>query len=292
MDYVLHLLIQICVFALLSLGQYLILGRAGILLVTQVAMFAVGAYGTVIAASAGVPSSISLLIGTGAALVLGLLIGLPALRLQGDYLLVASLGFCEIVRSILNNWTWATGGAAGFMNIPTLEIGYLRIVGPSATAPLAIFSLTAGVLVIYLIGRSPFGSLLTAIGEDTDAVRGMGKAVSRAKLTAICVASVYAGFAGGIWAFYVKYLNPSSFTVWESVAILSMIIVGGSRRFEGALLGTALLIALPEVLRFAGLPVTIAESLRQILFGIMLILIMRFRPEGLLSHDSNWRAIS
>jgi branched-chain amino acid transport system permease protein len=288
MDYALHLLIQISVFAILALGQYLVLGRAGMLFVAQAALFAIGAYGAAIASSQGLPSAASLLVGTCAALVIGLPMGLPALRLRGDFLLVASLGLCEIVRSVLNNWTSVTGGAAGFMNVPALEVGTLTLNGPSAFAPLVVGVTAVCLMLFYLIDHSPYGSLLTAIGEDEEGVRALGKRVRRAKVTAIGVASAWAGLAGGIWASYISYLDPASFKVWESVVVLSILILGGSGRLAGALIGAIVLVLVPEVLRFAGLPVAVAGPLRQVLFGLSLILIIRFRPGGLLGPATSY----
>jgi branched-chain amino acid transport system permease protein len=288
MDYVLHLLIQISVFTILALGQYLVLGRAGMLFVAQASLFAIGAYGAAIASSQGLPSVVSLLVGTCAALVIGLPMGLPALRLRGDFLLVASLGLCEIVRSVLNNWTPVTGGAAGFMNVPALGVGTLTLNGPGAIAPLVVGVATLCVVFFYLIDHSPYGSLLTAIGEDAEGVRALGKRVRRAKVTAIGMSSAWAGLAGGIWASYVSYLDPTSFKVWESVVVLSMVILGGSGRLEGALVGASVLVLVPEVLRFAGLPAVVAGPLRQVLFGLSLILVIRFRPNGLFGPAASY----
>lgn len=282
MDYVLHLLIQVSVFAILALGQHLLFNRAGMLFVAQVALFAVGAYGAAIAATMGLSPALALLAGTGLALVVGFPMGFPALRLRDDFLLVASLGFCEIVRSILNNWTQVTGGAAGFMNIPAFSLGPVTLAGPKGMFPVAVAAAALCVTVFYLVERSPFGSLLAAIGEDTEGARGLGKSVRRAKVVTLALAASWAGAAGGLWAFYISYLSPTSFTVWESVLVLAMVIIGGSGRLEGALLGAGVLIIIPEVLRFAGLPMTVAGPVRQILFGAALVLIMRFRPEGLL----------
>lgn len=281
MEYLLHILIQVSVFAVLALGQNLVLGRAGMLFVAQASLFAVGAYATAISASFGLPSLVSLLIGICIAVAIGFPMGLPALRLRGDFLLVASLGLCEIVRSILNNSGRVTGGAAGFMNIPTLKILGIPFAGPVRVAPIAITVLGLSVLFFYLTEHSPLGSLLSAIGEDTEAVRGLGKSVRKAKITAIAISSAWAGLVGGIWAFYLTYLDPSGFTVWESILILAMVILGGSGRILGALIGSLVLVLLPEFLRFTGIPAAIAAPLRQIIYGSALIAMMRFRPTGL-----------
>lgn len=285
MDYTLHLVIQVAIFAVLALGQNLILGRGGMLFVAQSALFAVGAYGAAIATSQGISSTASLLVGTGAAIFVGMAMGLSALRLRGDYLLVASLGLCEIVRSILNNWDAVTGGAAGFMNIPALAVGRFRFAGPGEVAPVAVGVFSICVAVYYLIDRSPYGRLLAAVGEDAEAVRGLGKSVRRAKAGAIAFSSAWAGLAGGIWAFYVSYLDPTGFTVWDSVLVLAMVVLGGSGSIVGAVLGASTLVILPELMRFAGLPNAIAGPLRQIVFGAALVVFMRFRPEGLIRAD-------
>lgn len=282
MDYAFHILIQISVFAVLALGQNLVLGRAGMLFVAQASLFAVGAYAAAISASFGLPSLVCLLIGTSAAVAIGVPMGLPALRLRGDFLLVASLGLCEIVRSVLNNWDRVTGGAAGLMNIPALRVAGATFASPGKIVPVAAGVLLLAIWFFHRIEHSPYGGLLSAIGEDTEAVRGLGKSVRKAKISAIAIASAWAGLVGGIWAFYVSYLDPSGFTVWDSVYVLAMVILGGSGRIEGALIGSLVLVLLPELLRFAGIPTAVAAPLRQIIYGSALIAIMRFKPTGLL----------
>lgn len=285
MEYVLHILIQFCVFGILALGQNLVLGRAGMLFVAQASLFAAGAYATAISASLGFSSLVSLCIGVCAAGAIGFPMALPALRLRGDFLLIASLGFCEIVRSILNNSDQITGGAAGLMNIPSLTIAGISFSGPFRVAPIAMAILGLSVLFFYLTEHSPFGSLLSAIGEDPEAVRGFGKSVRKAKITALAISSAWAGLVGGVWGSYISYLDPSGFTVWESIFVLAMVILGGSGRIQGALIGSFALVLLPELLRFTGFPAAIAAPLRQIIYGFALIVMMRFRPTGLLGKD-------
>jgi branched-chain amino acid transport system permease protein len=281
MGYALHLLTLICCYGLVALGQRLLFGKAGLLLCIQGAALGVGAYATALSAQAGFSSPLALSLGVVAGACIGAIGSSLTVRLRDDYLLVASLGLCEIVRSLLHNSESLTGGAAGLMGIPSLSIGSLVLAGPFRIAPLAAGLLGFGVVIFRQIETSPYGRLLDAIRQGEATVLGWGKEVARAKLAACLVATSTAGLTGGILALYLTYLDPLGFSLWESVLVLSMVIVGGTTTLIGPLGGAALLILLPEALRFAGFPPSVAGPMRQVVYGIALITIIRLRPSGL-----------
>ncbi len=210
-----------------------------------------------------------LLVGLAIAAVLaamaGFVVGVPSLRLRGDYLAIVTLGFGEIIRvSILN--IDAVGGARGFSGIPRLANFFWIYLFAAAT-----------ILVVYRIVHSSFGRTLVAIREDEIAAEAMGVHTTRAKVISFVVSSAMAGVAGGLFAHFLMYINPNSFTFLKSFEIIIMIVIGGLGSITGSVLGAVLFISLTEGLReFA--------QYRMILFSLLLIVIMIVRPQGILGH--------
>ena len=138
-----------------------------------------------------------------------------------------------------------------------------------------------GCLCFWLIMRAPFGRLLRAIREDEIAVAAAGKNVLRAKVSAAALAGAFAGTAGGLYATFLSFIDPSSFDLDASILLLTMVVVGGARTLAGSIIGPFLLLALPQVLTLVDIPTTIAAAARQLIYGVLLIAFMLFRPQGL-----------
>jgi branched-chain amino acid transport system permease protein len=212
---------------------------------------------------------IALGIGAACAAVAGFLVGVPSLRLRGDYLAIVTLGFGEIIRVFILNID-AVGGARGFSGIPRL-------------ANFAWIYLFAGatILVVSRIVRSSFGRTLVAIREDEIAAEAMGVNTTRSKVISFVVSSAMAGIAGGLFAHYLMYVHTNSFTFIKSFEIIIMIVIGGLGSITGSVLGAVLYIVLTEGLRqFA--------QYRMVLFSLLLIVIMIVRPQGILGHRELW----
>jgi branched-chain amino acid transport system permease protein len=282
MNYVLHILIVICIYLILALSLNLVVGYAGLLSLCHAAFYGAGAYiSTLLMVSAGVsflPSVVLAVIGT---VVLSFAISVPAVRLKGDYLVLASLGFQVIIFSVLYNWTGLTNGPYGITNIPSPQFLTLHITTTQSYFALTLFVTCLCAGAIYLIGNSPFGRVLKAIREDELATAALGKNVPRFKITAFAISAGFAAIAGVLFAGYMHYVDPSSFSLTESFLVLSLIIIGGTGNLIGPILGTLLLIILPEVLYLVKIPDTIGPTLRQIIYGSLIILVMRFRPQGI-----------
>jgi len=294
-EYALHLGVLVALYGVLAFGQGLLLGFGNLLFVTQAAALGIGAYAWAILTVHSVPPELALLLGSAAAVAVIVPLALPTLRLTGDYLLVASLALCEVVRSFLNNTPELTGGAQGLMGVPLLRLGPWKI------ASTQDYLIVAGVLLfLVVIGhvvvtRSPYGRLLRATGEGAanlageDAMRALGKPVRRVRMSAVAAAAATAGLAGGIYASYLTYIDPTQFTIWDSVLVLEMVVFGGLGTIRGTLAGAAAFVVIPELLRFANLPDSSAGPLRQILFGLLLLVVLRYRPAGLLGRgDLAW----
>jgi branched-chain amino acid transport system permease protein len=295
MDYALHIGVLVAIFGVLALGQGLLLGYGNLLFVTQAAALGVGAYSWALLVQRSVPPEAALLLAAAAATIAIVPVGWPILRLTGDYLLVASLAICEVVRSFLNNTPNLTGGAQGLMGVPLLRLGSWTV---SSTADYLIVSGAFLCLVIgghLLVLRSPFGRLLRATGEGAerrdgeDAMRALGKPIRKTRLSAIAFSAATAGAAGALYASYITYLDPSQFTIWDSVLVLEMVVFGGLGTITGALCGVVAFVLIPEVLRFADMPSAAAGPLRQVLFASLLLIVLRLRPAGLFGRkDLAW----
>jgi branched-chain amino acid transport system permease protein len=282
MNYLLHTLIMVNIYAVLALSLNLLVGYAGLLSLCHAAFYGIGAYaGTLLMVNVGLGFWPALLLAVAATVVLSFTISVPALRLKGDYFVLASLGFQVIVFAVLYNWTGLTRGPYGIPGIPQPALFGIEIDSPPAyflfTGTIALVCIG----LLYLIGHSPFGRVLKAIRDDEMAASTLGKNVPRFKITAFAIAAGFAAVPGVLFAGYLQYIDPTSFTIMESVFILSIIIIGGTGNTIGPILGTVLLLFLPEALRFLGMPDAIAANMRQVIYGLVIIVMLRFRPQGL-----------
>ena len=223
-----------------------------------------------------------MLIGVFITAIISLLIGYALSRLKGDYFALASFGFNIIIFSILLNWQSVTNGPLGVFGI-----GRPSIFGISLNENMYFLVLAALVAVIVyyfseFLTKSSFGRILKSIREDEEMISVFGYKTINYKLTIFVIGSVIASIAGALYASYISFIDPSSFSLNESLFILAIIILGGLASNKGAVLGAAFMILLPELLRFVGLPSDVAAQLRQIIYGLILIVLMMYKPQGLL----------
>lgn len=282
MNYLLHILTMISIYSILALSLNLLIGYTGLLSLSHASFYGIGAYiGTLGGINLGLPFFLSVLLAVAGTAALSFIISLPSLRLKGDYFVLASLSFQTIVFAVLYNWVGVTRGPFGISNIPRPNLFGIAVNSAAAYFVFSAVMALACVGLLFLLGHSPFGRVLKAIREDEMAAAAMGKNVMLFKVTAFAIAAGFAAFAGVLSAGYFRYLDPTSFTLMESVFIVSIIIIGGAGNISGPLIGTVLLVILPEILRFVGIPDTIAANLRQIIYGMLIILVMRYKPQGI-----------
>ena len=285
MEYLLHILVISGIYMILSLSLNLIVGYTGLPALGHAAFSCIGAYtSALLALNLGVSPWIGVIAGAFLAAFFGLIIGFPSVRLKGDYLALSTFGAGVIVYLIAKNWVSLTRGPMGLPGIPGFSLfghelsetwQYLLLVGAFV------------VLTTFIISRlvdAPFGRVLRGIREDEIAVMAFGRNTARFKLLAFVVGAFFAGIAGSLYAHYITFIDPSSFTVMESITILLMVIFGGMGTIEGSLLGAFLLVLVPELLRFVGLPSSVAAPLRQMLYGLILVVLMIKRPQGILGR--------
>ena len=223
----------------------------------------------------------AMLVASAFCVVLNVLVTLPALRVSGDYFVVTSFGIQLLATAIFTNWTAGTGGANGLPGIPPADLFGKTLDTSGQVVVLCLGAMALGCLAFWLIMRAPFGTLLRAIREDELAVAAAGKNVLRAKVSAAAMAGAFAGSAGGLYATFLSFIDPSSFDLDASILLLTMVVVGGARTLAGSIIGPFLLLALPQVLTLIDIPTTIAAAARQLIYGVLLIAFMLFRPQGL-----------
>ena len=273
----LDMLCKIGISCALALSLNIILGQTGLFHMGHTAFFAVGAYTTAILTTQFGWSVFATMPFAGLfAAIIGIAIARPIIHLRGDYLLVVTIGIVEIVRiALMNNIFGLTGGANGIYGIPRPEIFGFRFNSPVLQYYLIWGFTGATALLFYILEHSRFGRTLNYIKADDTAAAGCGINVSRYKLAAFTLGAFWAGMAGTLYAANIRTIEPSSFNFFESVILFAIVILGGSGSIAGVILGSFLLIGLQDVFRNF-------ESARMLVFGLAMMAMMIFRPQGLL----------
>jgi branched-chain amino acid transport system permease protein len=272
-------------YVVLGLGLNIVVGLAGLLDLGYVAFYAVGAYCyALLNHHFGLGFWVVLPIGAVLAALFGILLGFPVLRLRGDYLAIVTLGFGEIIRLVLENWDAVFFGPSGIANISRPGFFGIELIEksvPHAIKYMYYLVLALVLLTIFFVGRlknSRIGRAWMALREDEIACQAMGINKMTTKLTAFALGATWAGMAGVLFAAKTTFINPASFTFMESAIILSIVVLGGMGSIPGVILGAFFLILLPEYFRTLG-------DYRMLAFGASMVIMMVFRPQGLISHS-------
>lgn len=291
MNYALHLLVYLDIYVLVALSLNLVVGYCGLLTLAHAGYYALGGYAyALLSLKLGwgfVPAAL-----TAAALaaLLSLAVSLPSWRLRGDFFVLASLAVQALIFSALYNWSsveqplgsWRnlTNGPFGITSIPRPQLGSWQASSPLEMAVFATVVCLLCTAILWRLTNSPWARLLLATREDELAARGLGKNTRLAKVQAFAISSALVAIAGALYAAHVRYLDPSSASLDEGILMLSMVIVGGLGNFRGPVVGAAILIGLPELLRVLALPEAQAANLRLAAYGALLVALMHFRPQG------------
>lgn len=294
--YIAHLLVMLAIYLLLGYSLNFVTGFGGLIVFCHAVFYGIGAYAyalTRLRAGASGTQVVEVLwagdwgflpaVGA-AALAAALLaggIGWVCLRFRRDHFIFATLGFQMIVFVILYNWVELGRGPFGIYGIPRPSLFGWAIRESWQYALLAGAFLLAVLPVLFRLYRSPFGLALKTMREDERAAQAMGINTNTLALRAMVVAGAVAGVAGALYAGYVTYIDPTSFALRESIFIVTLLMLGGGGNIKGPLAGAAVMLALPEVLRFVGLPDAVAANVREIIYGAMLAALMYWRPQGL-----------
>jgi branched-chain amino acid transport system permease protein len=282
-SYVLYVVSLVGVYGILTVSLNLVVGYSGILSVAHAAFMGIGAYATALLLTEwGFNFFLTLPVGVVVAGLLGAAVSASTLRLRGDYYIIGSFGFQVIMYSVFLNWIDLTKGPFGIRNIPKPAAFGFVFDDPVRYAALTLASLAMCVWVARRVAESPYGTVLRAIREDEAGVASIGKDVRRYKVTIFAVSAMLASVGGALYAGLISYVDPFAFTVNESIFLQALVIIGGAGNVYGSVVGAAVLIVLPELLRFFDVPTTVASPIREILYGALMILFLRFRPTGLL----------
>lgn len=286
MDFFHVVVIMVGIYVILSTSFNFVIGYGGLISVAHPAFFALGAYASgILARDLGWPVLLTMPIGAMFAFASSLLISLPSLRVSGDYLMIASIGFQLGLVEVIKHVSF-TGGPGGLTAIPPF------LVRDYGTVSYVLFTLaiaTAVVLVTRRIVNSDYGRAITALRDDELAFATLGRNAMWLKIWVIALASGLAGLAGAIYAHYFRFVAPEQFEVLQSAAMLTMVVVGGMRTIWGPVIGAVLLQTLPQAITFLNLPPSILGPLQGLLFTGVVLLFMFFRPAGLIAAPAIWK---
>jgi branched-chain amino acid transport system permease protein len=285
-EFVLFILITINIYIVLTASLNLILGYAGMISVCHAAFMGIGAYVTTILMVNYRWSFLSTLpLVLLFAIAISAFFGIASLRVKGDHYIAVSFGIQFIVMSLMINLA-ITNGSNGFAGIPKPEILGLRFQSNLSCFFLSLLFMLLSLWFTSRLANAPFGLILKALREDEMATEALGKNVVFYKVAVFIIGCSLAALAGSFFASIISFIDPFTFSLEESIFISCLVIIGGSGNIKGALVGAPLLIAFPEIMRFMHIPSTIAAPVRQIFYGLLIILFMRFRPQGILSEIS------
>ena len=283
MEYLIHILVIAGIYIILTLSLNLIVGYTGLPALGHAAFSCIGAYtSSLLALRFGISPWIGVFVGAVLGAIMGIVIGYPSIRLKGDYFALATFGFGIIIYSIAKNWVSLTRGPMGLPGIPSFSLFGHEI---TKTWQYLIIVLVFALITLFILRRivnSPFGRVLKSIREDEVASETLGKNTTKYKLMVFAIGAFFAGIAGSLYAHYITFIDPSSFTVMESITVLLMVIFGGMGSISGSIIGATVLVIFPELLRFLGMPSSIAAEVRQMIYGLLLVVLMIKRPRGLL----------
>jgi branched-chain amino acid transport system permease protein len=287
MDYVYSVIILVGLFVILASSFNLIIGYGGLISIAHPIFYGIGAYtSALLARDLGVPVPLSMVGGALFAMALSVAMALPALRVSGDYLLIASIGFQLGMIELIKNLRF-TGGASGVSGIPPFLVPTF---GREAYVGLVIAFAIAVVLLVRWIAHSDYGRAISAMRDDEQAFAALGRDAKWIKVSLFALGSGIAGFAGALYAHYFRFVTSEQFEILMSAALLTMVVVGGLRTPWGPVVGAILLQVLPQAITFLNLPPVLLGPLQGLLFTGLVLVFMFLRPGGLVQAGNTWRA--
>jgi len=286
MEYVYTILVLIGIYVILSASFNLIIGYGGLISIAHPIFFAFGAYcSALLARDLGVPIVAAIILGGGFSLVASVALSLPSLRVSGDYLLIASIGFQLGMLQVIKNLDF-TGASGGVFNIPPL------FEGGGAKPGYVVMVLAIALLVVLLVRwvvSGDYGRAITAMRDDEVAFTALGRRPMWIKIAVFALGSGLAGLAGGLYAHYFRYVAPDQFEILASAAILTMVVVGGMGTTWGPILGAIMLTLVPQAITFLNLPPSVMGPIQGILFTGLVLVFLFVRPAGIVRATASWR---
>jgi branched-chain amino acid transport system permease protein len=288
MEYLTTLGILISIYVILAASYNLVIGYGGLSTVAHPIFFAIGAYTAgLLSVGSDLPAVVNVLLGAAAAMVASVLLAVSALRVSGDYLLIASLGFQLGLLQLIKNLDW-TGGPGGLSAIPTVLAGPLRT---PAFLLIAAALAVGSVLAIRSIVNGPYGRAITAMRDEELAFTALGRNAMSMKIVIFAIGCGIAGIAGGLYAYYFQYISPDQFEVLQSAQVLTMVVLGGMGTPYGPVVGAILLLAIPQAITFLNLPPSIMAPMQGIIFTVLVLGFLFLRPAGIVGSKGKARAL-
>lgn len=284
MEYILHILIMILLYVMLTQSLTLTAGYSGLISLAHAGFYGIGAYASaILSVNYGFPFLATLPLAMLISGLIAVIVSVIALRTVDDYFIIITLGIQVVAFSVMNNWMGLTNGPLGIPGIPAVSIfGFVF----NSKISFLILTVILTALVFYIlrnITKSPFGRILIALSEDEIFTKSLGKKVYQAKVAGFTLGAMFAAIPGALYAHYISYIDPTSFTVNESIFILSIVIIGGMKNLWGSAIAAAVLVILPQALTFIGMPGSIAANMRQIIYGLALVFMMFKYSKGFVS---------
>jgi branched-chain amino acid transport system permease protein len=285
MEYILHILIMILLYVMLSQSLTLTAGYSGLISLAHAGFYGIGAYtSALLSVNLGFSFLVTLPVAMLVSGIIAIIVSTIALRTVDDYFIIITLGIQVVAFLVMNNWMEVTKGPLGIIGIPPISIFGFEFRGKFSFLFLTLILTAIIFYILQNITKSPFGRILIALSEDEIFTQSLGKKVYQSKVISFTVGAMVAAIPGVLYAHYISYIDPTSFTVDESIFILSIVIIGGMRSLWGSAIAAAVLVILPEALRFIGMPSNIAANMRQIIYGFALIIMMFKYSKGFISN--------
>jgi len=291
MSLILHLAVLVNIYAVIAISLNLVAGFGGMLSLSHAAFYGIGAYTTALL-TLRLDWGFLPTLAAGAVLsaLVAVALGAIVLRLKEELFVIATFALQLVLQNVMLNWTELTNGPLGIANIPRPVIFGWRVTDIWEFAIIGACLLGGALWLVTRLVRSPFGRVLQAIREDEVLARSQGHDVEYFKVVSFVLSAGLAAVGGSLYAVYYSYIDPGSFSIHESILILAMVIIGGAASVWGPVVGAAILVCLPEILRFVGLPTDIAAHLRQVIYGLCIAAIMLWRPRGIMGREAFGRA--
>ncbi len=283
MEFWVHVIDTVLIFIILGLSLNLVLGFSGLASMAHAAFFGLGAYAAALLSSGlGWPFPLNLAAAILVTAAVAAIVALPALRVRGEYVILLTLALQMFAYGLMLSWVELTGGRTGLPGIPRPVIFGWKLVTPPDFLPLLLVAAVVTFLICRRIADSPYGRVLKALREDEAATVALGKNVLAVRVSLFAVSGGLAGAAGGLFAHYYAFINPFSFSLDQSIFLIAVVTLGGTANLWGTTVGALLFVGVPELLRFLYLQQDIVAPVRNLIFGLLLVAFMRFRPQGII----------
>ena len=282
-SYLIHVLILIGIYCILAVSLNFAIGYGGLLNLGHIAFFGIGAYSSTLLTIGGIPFLFALILSCIIASLCGWFLSLMTNKLKDDYLALATFGFGLVVYSLMQNLIGLTKGPLGISGIPKAEILGLTI-NNSCYLILTIAMLIIAYLVMTGLVNSKFGRLMGGIRDNELLMKILSRNTQRIKGKILSLSAFFAGMAGSLYAHYIGFIDPSTFGIKEIMLLLTIVLLGGLASLKGTIITTFLLVSIPEILRFVPIPDNILGPAQTAIYALVLLLILRYRPRGILGR--------